>query len=93
MKSKKTPKHQSGEGKPDPYESLQSFYERYDLRECQSELWRLLGAAFSSEDVDDWNRFDRANAVFFCKSIDEVLKAVFALKEKILDVKNSSDSP
>ncbi|HYE56217.1 MAG TPA: hypothetical protein VD996_15315 [Chitinophagaceae bacterium] len=67
---------------PDPYQVFNDFFERYELHDCQLELWRLLGAAFSSEDADNWNRLDRGNAIFFCKNIDEVLKALYALREK-----------
>jgi hypothetical protein len=74
---------QSGKQPPDPYEVLNEFFERYDLRECQVELWKLLGAAFSSDDADYWDKHDRGNAVFFCKNIDEVLKSLYSIKDEL----------
>ena len=68
---------------PDPHDTLREFFERYELRECQAELWKLLSAAFSSEDADYWDRRDRGNAVFFCKDLDELLKALYQLREGI----------
>ena len=68
---------------PDPRDILREFFERYELRECQAELWKLLSAAFSSEDADYWDRGDRGNTIFFCKNLDEVLKALYELREGI----------
>jgi hypothetical protein len=65
---------------PDPQQVINEFLERYDLRECQTELWRLLSAAFSSEDADLWDKRERGNTVFFCRSLDQVLKALFEVK-------------
>lgn len=66
-----------------PYKVLLEFLEKYEARECHAELWRLLTAALSSEDADSWDRLDRGNAVFFCKSMDDVIKALFELKEEV----------
>lgn len=76
---------------PDPYEVIRSFFEQYQLWECQSELWKMLSAAFSSEDADFWDRRDRGNAVFFCKNLDEVLKALYALRESIASRKDTEN--
>lgn len=68
---------------PNPYKVLYDFLERYEPRECHAELWRLLTAALSSDDADSWDRLDRGNVVFFCKNIDDLVKALFELKEVI----------
>ncbi len=68
---------------PDPYQVIREFFDRYNLRECQVELWRLLSAAFASEDADHWDRQDRGNTVFFCRNVDEVLKALYEIKEQL----------
>ena len=68
---------------PDPYQVIREFFERYSLRECQAELWRLLSAAFASEDADNWDKQDRGNAVFFCRNVDEVLKALHEIKDQL----------
>lgn len=65
---------------PDPQQVIHEFIERYNLRECQAELWRLLSAAFSSEDADHWDKQERGNIVFFCRSLDQLLKAIFETK-------------
>jgi hypothetical protein len=93
MKTARPLNDPAGKRQPSPYEVLQAFFERYDLRECQSELWRLLGASFSSEDADLWNRLDRANAVFFCKGIDDVLRALFEIKDEIQNRYEGSENP
>jgi hypothetical protein len=76
---------------PDPHNVLREFFDRYDLRECQAELWKLLTAAFSSEDADYWDRRDRGNAAFFCKNLDEVLKALYELRDTIAGNKKTKD--
>ena len=68
---------------PGPYKILVDFLDKYEPRECQAELWRLLTAALSSEDADTWDRLDRGNIVFFCKHMDDVIKALFELKEEL----------
>ena len=72
---------------PEPYQQLNDFFERYALWECQAELWRLLSAALSSDDADYWDKHDRGNAVFFCKNMDDVLKALYAVQADL--VKNN----
>jgi hypothetical protein len=71
---------ESSKQPPDPYEVISDFFERYELHECQHEIWRLLSAAISSEDADQWDKHDRGNAVFFCKNVDEVLKALYQVR-------------
>lgn len=66
-----------------PYKILLEFLDKYEPRECHAELWRLLTAALSSEDADTWDRLDRGNAVFFCKHMDDVIRALFELKEEM----------
>ena len=77
----------AGQGSPSqeprPYKVLIDFLDKYELRECHAELWRLLTAALSSEDADTWDRLDRGNIVFFCKHMDDVIKALFELKEEL----------
>ncbi|HYF30653.1 MAG TPA: hypothetical protein VD993_06015 [Chitinophagaceae bacterium] len=75
---------------PGPYKVLHDFLERYEARECHAELWRLLTAALSSDDADSWDRLDRGNVVFFCKNIDDLLKALFELRE---DIKKNANLP
>ena len=77
MKTDDMPGDTSHKQEPEPQQVIQEFMERYDLRECQSELWRLLSAAFSSEDADHWDKHERGNIVFFCRSLDQLLKALF----------------
>jgi hypothetical protein len=80
MKTTDTPGGPPGKKEPDPQQVINEFIERYDLRECQAELWRLLSAAFSSEDSDHWDKHERGNMVFFCRNLDQLLKAIFELK-------------
>ena len=68
---------------PGPYKILIDFLDKYEPRECHAELWRLLAAAISSEDADNWDKLDRGNIVFFCKNMDDVIKALFELKEEL----------
>ena len=68
---------------PGPYKILVEFLDNYEPRECHAELWRLLTAALSSEDADTWDRLDRGNIVFFCKHMDDVIRALFELKEEL----------
>lgn len=72
---------------PDPSQALRDFFERYELHECETELWRLLSAAFASEDADMWDKQERGNAVFFCKNLDQVLKALYQLKDQLSTIK------
>jgi hypothetical protein len=68
---------------PGPYKILLDFLDKYEPRECHAELWKLLTAALSSEDADTWDRLDRGNTVFFCKHMDDVIKALFELKDEL----------
>lgn len=79
MKTDEMPGGSSQKPEPDPQQVINEFIERYNLRECQAELWRLLSAAFSSEDADNWDRQERGNLVFFCRNLDQLLKAIFEL--------------
>jgi hypothetical protein len=65
----------------EPQQVINEFMERYELQECQAGLWRLLSAAFSSEDADHWDKHERGNMVFFCRNLDQLLKALFAGKK------------
>ncbi|HEY0679332.1 MAG TPA: hypothetical protein VGD17_13670 [Chitinophagaceae bacterium] len=69
---------------PEPFQVFNDFFDRYDLRECQHELWRLLSAAIASEDADQWDRHDRGNVVFFCGNLDKLLKAMFDFREQLI---------
>lgn len=80
MKTSDTPAGESHKQPMNPQQVIHEFMERYDLRECQAELWRLLSAAFSSEDADHWDKHERGNAVFFCRNLDQLLKALFEAK-------------
>lgn len=66
---------------PDPWDRIRIFFERNDLGECRASLWKLLSAAIASEDADNWDRQERGNLVFFCGSLDEVLRALFQLQD------------
>jgi hypothetical protein len=68
---------------PDPYQVIKDFFERYELHECEAELWQLLSAAFASEDADLWDKHDRGNTVFFCRNLDQVLKALYKAKDQL----------
>jgi hypothetical protein len=63
----------------DPHQVINSFFESYQIAECQNHIWNLLSAAFSSEDSDMWDAAQRGNAVFFCRNIDALIKAAFEI--------------
>ena len=81
MKTGETAGGSPGNQRQDPQQVINDFMDRHSLQECQAELWRLLSAAFSSEDADHWDKHERGNAVFFCRNLDQLLKALFEIKK------------
>jgi hypothetical protein len=66
----------------DPYQTISSFCQSYQLPECRAHLWDLLSAAFSSENADSWNAMERGDLLFFCKNIDALLQASFQITQQ-----------
>lgn len=83
MKTRQPPDGSAQKPPPDPYEVIADFFERYELHECEAAIWRLLSAAFGSEDADLWDKHDRSDAVFFCRNLDQVLKALYQAKDRL----------
>jgi flagellar biosynthesis regulator FlaF len=69
---------------PDINSTLETFFDQYDLEECQKEIWNLLIAYFGQSDNDLPNELSRSNTVFFCANIDALLKGL----HKAWEVKN-----
>lgn len=66
----------------DPYAIIASFCQDNNLAECQTSIWQLMGAVFSSEDSDLWDKRQRGNAVFFFRSIDLLIRAAFDINQQ-----------
>ena len=83
MKTRQPEDGPSPKQPPDPAGVINDFFERYEMHECESAIWRLLSAAFASEDADLWDKHDRSDAVFFCRNLDQLLKALYKAKDKL----------
>ena len=70
---------------PDPHQLINAFFDKYELADGRRYVWELLTTAFSSEDINYWDRLERSNAVYFCQNIDSLLKAAHLIYKKQKD--------
>lgn len=66
----------------DPYTVIASFCQDNNLSECETSIWQLMIAVLSSEDSDLWDKRQRGNAVFFFRSINNLIRAAFEINQQ-----------
>lgn len=58
------------------YPALNSFFEKFELNECEAGVWDLTTAYFSQPDNFQWTQITRANIVYFCANLSSLLKGL-----------------
>jgi hypothetical protein len=56
--------------RPNLFPLLNTFFEQYQLHECQREVWNLATAFFSQPDDVQLTRAERSSTIFFCAKLD-----------------------
>ncbi|MGB8194389.1 MAG: hypothetical protein WCF67_20830 [Chitinophagaceae bacterium] len=56
------------------HNAVRSFFDMYSVESCQNEIWNLLQTYTSIPDDELPNPDQKANTVFFCRSIEKLIR-------------------
>jgi hypothetical protein len=73
------PAHLTEEQRKEPLKVIESFFSDYDLSEVRESLGALLEVALTSENLEFSEPGQRADVLYFCKQLEELIEAAFIL--------------